>query len=190
VSTSTIRKDLPETRRERRHELGEQGELNVSKLLSEHFGYRKVSYGFDGYSEGTDYYPDIVLKLNPPLCIEVKSIAPFTYKKIGNGKTYKSAGWVAIRRIQWNEQLKFARSRRAKLILIVEVRLHDKGLYFWFDSEQIDEYMKKLKGDRIHIHVDDVFNKAKSIIYPDEIQYLEYWNSHKPSDNENQLAIV
>ena len=54
MASSIIRKDLPEYIRQRRHELGENGELNVSKLLSDVFGHRKVSYGFEGYSEGTN----------------------------------------------------------------------------------------------------------------------------------------
>lgn len=189
MASSIIRKDLPEYVRQRRHELGENGELNVSKLLSDVFGHRKVSYGFEGYSEGTNGYPDMVLMLNPPIAIEVKSIAPFTKKETSKG-IYKSAGWVAIRRDQWYEQLKFAREHLAKLILIVEVRLRDKGLYFWFNSTQIEHYMKIRKGERIHIHLDDVFTEARSLIYPDEIKYLEYWNNHTPVDNNYQRNIV
>jgi len=189
MSNSIMRRNLPYDFRQRRHELGEQGEINVGKILCEYFGFRKVSYGYDDYSSGTDGYPDIVLKLNPILAIEVKSIKPFTMKKNKNG-IYKSAGYVAIRRDQWYEELKFARERLGKLILIVEVRLRDKGLYFWFNSDQIEEYMKKLKGERIHIHLDDILNKARSLIYPDEIKYLEYWNQQTPVDNDYQLNIV
>lgn len=189
MSTSIIRKNLPYDSRQRRHELGEQGEINVGKLLADVFGHRKVSYCFDGYSEGTNGYPDLVLKLNPPIAIEIKSMSPFTKKKNKRG-VYKSAGYVAIKRSQWYEQLKFARGRLAKLILVVEVRLKDKGLYFWFNSEQIEKYMKIREGERIHIHLDDVFNEARSLIYPDEVLYLEHWNINTPVDNEYQRNIV
>jgi len=78
----------------------------------------------------------------------------------------------------------------AKLILVVEVRLKNKGIYFWFNSEQIEEYMQIRKGDRIHIHIDDVFNKARTLMYEDEIKYLEYWNLKTPVDNNYQRNIV
>ena len=100
MSTSIIRKNLPYDARQRRYELGEQGELNVGKLLCEYFGHRKVSYGFDNYSEGTNGYPDIVLNLNPPIAIEVKSIAPFTKKKNAKG-IYKSAQATRNNRFIW-----------------------------------------------------------------------------------------
>ena len=127
--------------------------------------------------------------MNPPIAIEVKSIKPFTSVKKKNG-IYKSAGYVAIRREQWYNELKFARGRLAKLILVVEVRLHSRGLYFWFNSEQIEEYMKIRKGDRVHIHLDDIFNNAKPLMYEDEIKYLEYWNLNTPVDNNYQRNIV
>lgn len=189
MSTSIIRKNLPYDARQRRHELGEQGEINVGKLLADVFGHRKVSYGFDGYSEGTNGYPDLVLKLNPPIAIEVKSIKPFMKQKNKRG-FYRSAGYVSIRRVQWYEELKFARNRLAKLILVVEVRLKDKGLYFWFNSEQIEKYMKKGNSEWVHIHLDDIFNEARSLIYPDEVLYLEHWNINTPVDNDYQLNIV
>lgn len=189
MSSSIMRKNLPYDFRQRRYELGEQGEINVGKILCEYFGHRKVSYKFEGYSEGTNGYPDIVLKLDPPLAIEVKSIKPFTKQENKKG-FYRSAGWVAIRREQWYDELKFAKEHLAKLILIVEVRLKDKGLYFWFNSDQIEEYMKIRKGERIHIHLDDIFNEARSLIYPDDIKYLEYWNNQTPVDNNYQRNIV
>jgi len=189
MSSSIIRKDLPFDVRQRRHEIGQQGEINVGNILADIYGHRKVSYGFDGYSEGTNGYPDLVLKLNPPIAIEVKSITPFTKVKKKNG-VYKSAGYVAIRREQWYSELRFARERLAKLILVVEVRLKDKGMYFWFNSEQIEKYMAIRKGDRIHIHLDDVFNEARTLMYDDEIKYLEYWNLNTPVDNDYQRNIV
>ena len=189
MSNSIMRRNLPYDFRQRRHELGEQGEINVGKILCKYFGHRKLSYGYDDYSSGTNGYPDIVLKTNPVIAIEVKSIAPFTKKETSNG-IYKSAGYVAIRREQWYEELKFARERLGKLILVVEVRLRDRGLYFWFNSDQIEEYMKKLKGERIHIHLDDILNKGRSLIYPDDIKYLEYWNQQTPVDNDYQMNIV
>jgi len=189
MSSSIIRKDLPETTRERRYEIGRQGEINVGNLLADVYGFRKVSYGFDGYSEGTNSLPDLVLNLYPPIAIEVKSITPFTKRKNGD-KIYKSASYVAVRRNQWYEELKFARSRKAKLILVVEVRLKDKGLYFWFDSDTIEKYMKRLKGERVHIHLNDILLEGNSLIYPDEVKYLEHWNNRTPLDNDSQLNIV
>lgn len=189
MSSSIIRKDLPFDIRQRRHELGQQGEINVGNMLADVYGHRKVSYGFDGYSEGTNGYPDLVLKLNPPIAIEVKSIKPFTDKKNKNG-IYKSAGYVAIRRDQWYNELQFARSRLAKLILVVEIRLRDKGIYFWFNSEQIEHYMSIRKGERIHIHLNDILTKARSLMYEDEIKYLEYWNLSNPVSNDYQRNIV
>ena len=189
MSSSIIRKDLPFHTRQRRHEIGQQGEINVGNILADIYGHRKVSYGFEGYSEGTNGYPDLVLKLNPPIAIEVKSITPFTKRK-NKGGIYRSASWVAIRRDQWYNELRFAKSRLAKLILIVEIRLKDKGIYFWFNSEQIEQYMKIRKGDRIHIHLDDILIEGRSLIYEDEIKYLEYWNINTPVDNNSQLNIV
>ena len=86
----------------------------------------------------------------------------------------------------------FAKNKKARLILIVEVRLKDRGLYFWFTSKQIQGYMKKLKGERMHISLWDIFSKARSLIYPDELQYLEYWNSNIniETDNQYQANIV
>ena len=189
MSSSIIRKDLPDNRRERRHEIGQQGEINVGNLLAEHFGHRKISWGFDGYSEGTNGCPDLVIKTFPPIAVEVKSIMPFTVRKENNNK---GVGYVAVKREQWDNELRFARDKKARLILIVEVRLKDRGLYFWFTSKQIEGYMKRLKGERVHISLWDVFSKARSLIYPDELQYLEYWNSNVivESDNRFQQAIV
>lgn len=189
MSSSIIRRDLSKFRRERRYEIGQQGEINVGNMLAEHFGHRKISWGFEGYSSGTNGCPDLVIKTLPPIAVEVKSISPFTVRTKNNSK---GVGYVAVRREQWLNELKFARDKKARLILIVEVRLKDKGLYFWFTSEQVDRYMKKLKGERIHISLWDVFSKARSLIYPDELQYLEYWNLNirTASENKYQANIV
>jgi hypothetical protein len=183
MASSIIRKNLSEYRRERRYELGQQGEINVGNLLADHFGHRKISWGFEGYSEGTNGFPDLVIKTLPPIAIEVKSISPFTVRKKNDSK---GVGYVAIRREQWVNQLKFARDKNAKLILVVEVRLKDKGIYFWFTSDQVDRYMKKLKGERVHISLWDVMSKARSLIYPDELQYLEYWGMNIATKNDNK----
>ena len=82
--------------------------------------------------------------------------------------------------------MQFAKNKKARLILIVEVRLRDKGLYFWFTSKQIQGYMKRLKGERVHISLWDVFSKARSLIYPEELQYLEYWSTNIQTDYDNQ----
>ncbi len=189
MSSSIIRKDLSKYRRERRYEIGQQGEINVGNMLAEHFGHRKISWGVDGYSEGTDGFPDLVIKTFPPIAVEVKSITPFTVRKDGNTK---GVSYVAIRREQWINEMQFAMNKKARLILIVEVRLKDKGLYFWFTSEQIQGYMKRLKGERVHISLWDIFSKARSLIYPDELQYLEYWSTNitTESDNQYQRNIV
>lgn len=189
MSSSIIRRDLSKYRRERRYEIGQQGEINVGNMLAEHFGHRKISWGVDGYSEGTDGFPDLVIKTFPPIAVEVKSITPFTVRKDGNTK---GVSYVAVRREQWINEMQFAMNKKARLILIVEVRLKDKGLYFWFTSEQIQGYMKRLKGERVHISLWDIFSKARSLIYPDEIQYLEYWNSNiaVETDNQYQANIV
>lgn len=178
MSSSIIRKDLPYDRRERRSEVGRQGEMNVGNLLASHFGIRNVSYGFDNYSEGTDGYPDMVLKIKPPIAIEVKSISPFTKRKQKNNKYVKSVGYVAIRREQWYNQICFAKSRNARLILIVEVRMRDRGLYFWFDEDKIEEYMNKLDGQRVHISFFNVLSEGVSLMYPKDLEYLEYWNNN------------
>ncbi len=189
MSTSIIRNNLPYSTRERRHEIGKQGEINVGKLLAEYFGHRKVSYAFDGYSEGTNHYPDLVLRLNPPLAIEVKSINPYKERTIKTGKI-KGVNYVGINRYQWFEVYKFARNRLANYVLIVEVRLKEKGIYFWFEPETIEEYMNILKGEYIHISLWDVLMKGNSLIYPDEIKYLEYWNTHHSPDNEIQEKFI
>lgn len=184
MSSSIIRRDLSKYRRERRYEIGQQGEINVGNMLAEHFGHRKISWGVDGYSEGTDGFPDLVIKTFPPIAVEVKSITPFTNIK---NKETKQVGYVKVKRDQWANELQFAINKKARLILIVEVRLKDKGLYFWFTSEQIAEYMKKSKGmEWVHISLWDVFSKARSLIYPDELQYLEYWNSNIAIETDNQ----
>ena len=136
MSSSIIRNNLSYETRERRYEIGKQGEANVGDLLGEYFGVNKISYGFDNYSEGTNRYPDLVLKTFPPIAVELKSISPFTCRKVKDGIN-KSCGYVAVKRSQWYNELSFASNRNAKLILIVEVRMKDRGLYFWFDSEQI-----------------------------------------------------
>ncbi len=186
MSSSIIRRNLASNRKERLHEIGEQGELNVNKLLCDHFGHRKISWGFQGYSEGTNGCPDLVIKTNPPLAIEVKSISPFTTRKGNN----RGVNYVAIRRDQWKREKQFAMDKKGKLIVIVEIRLKEKGIYFWFTSKQIDRYMKELKGETIHISLWRVFSDARSLIYPDELQYLEYWNQNTASDNVYQGNIV
>ncbi len=189
MSSSIIRKDLSFSRKERYHEIGEQGEINVGKLLSSIYGHRIVSYGFDGYSEGTNGYPDLVLKLNPPLAIEVKSMYPYVIRNKKDGKKYKYQNWVPINKIQWENEKQFAKNKMAKLILIIEIRLKDKGIYFWFDSEQVEEYFDKSKSEYGYIPLYDVLEKGNSLIYDDEIKYLEYWNMNNPIDT-NQIQIV
>ena len=186
MSSSIIRNNLSYETRERRYEIGKQGEANVGDLLAEYFGVNKISYGFDNYSTGTDGYPDLVLKTYPPIAVEVKSISPFTVRKTKNGKI-KSCGYVAVKRSQWYNELSFASNRNAKLILIVEVRMKDRGLYFWFDSEQIQKYMDKLKGDRIHISFFNILSEGHSLIYPSDFKYLDEWNQDLILENVSVL---
>lgn len=186
MSTSIIRRKYSFETRQRRYEIGKQGELNVGDLLADYFGVNKVSYGFDNYSEGTNGYPDLVLKTFPPIAVEVKSISPFTIRDTTKGKT-KSCGYVAIKRTQWYNELSFASSRNAKLILIVEVRMKDRGLYFWFNSEQIQKYMEKLKGERIHISFFNILTEGHSLIYQSDFEYLDQWNKDLVLENVSVL---
>jgi len=190
MSSSIIRKDLPFTRNERHHELGIQGEINVGKLLGDYFGVRNISYAMDGYSEGTNGYPDLILKLNPPLAIEIKSMSTFVHRTRGD-KTAKYINYVPIVKDSWYNELAFAKSKKMKLILIVEIRLKDKGIYFWFDHEMLKPYLEKSDAQYAYVSIHDVMNKGNSLIYPDEIKYLEYWNYNTPleDDKQNTLAV-
>lgn len=188
MSSSIIRENLAYTRRERLHEIGAQGEINVGNLLAEHFGNRNVSHGFDNYSEGTNGLPDIVLKTDPPLAIEVKSTSTFVTRKTED-KTYRRNNTVAIKRDQWKNERMFAYNRNMKIILIVEVRLKNKGIYFWFNENMLKEFFEKGKGEWLHINIHDILNKGNLLIFPANFRYLEYWNVNTDIPNQNQIAL-
>lgn len=107
-----------------RSDIGYAGEERVASIFDECFG--KVSRGAPHMSEGTNFYPDLVLTTaKARYAIEVKSMTPY-YGNSARGRYAVNLASVGIE--SWEGISRFARSRLMERLLVVEVRIRRSGL--------------------------------------------------------------
>lgn len=192
VST-IIRDGLVESRRAVHEKIGNEGEQAVAYLLAEVFGHNKVSHGKEGYSEGTNGCPDLVLLLDRPIAIEVKSTVPFT-KYFTRYKTEsKRASSIKINKFQWAEEMRFAKERLMRFILVVEIRLHGskKGnLYFWLSSDIVNEFVERCKGTYTHLTIWDILRNGNRLITKEDIENLALYDGVVEIDHPQSQLII
>lgn len=160
MPSSIVEESLSVGRREIMHKIGAEGEHEVGLRLSKVFGYRNVSIGIEGFSDGTDEYPDISLIVDSNLFyVEVKSIAPFTYSK---GKHHSNS--VKLNRDSWSKLKERARGKIATIIMVVELRIsYGDNDYFIIDFDTLEDFVLKSKGEWIHIPLWYVLMKCKKL---------------------------
>lgn len=116
-------------RRLEHEEIGNAGEERVRAIFDQFFG--KVSMGAPFLSEGTNFYPDLVLTTpKARYAVEVKTMLPY-YK---TGEATKKPGVSfsvnvsSVNIASWDGISRFARSRIMDRLLVVEVRIRGSKL--------------------------------------------------------------
>ena len=114
--------------------VGRDAELRVARILGRIYGERNVV--FDGaMATGSDGKPDVLLTLDPPVLVEVKTCTLFHKKRIfGAAKTFVHA---------WNRLSRYAKSKLMKRVMIIEYRHKDSYIYVWIKGEVVDEMIEK-----------------------------------------------
>lgn len=127
--------------RDEREDIGNQGEENVKALLAHHFGENTVQT-----TNGQDGHPDIfIVAKKGKICIEVKSMLPFSIDMDHNKRVHKT-GYTHFNRAGWRLLKKFARGRIASVCAIVEVRFRfHPYIYFLLKREDIEEWDSHVK---------------------------------------------
>ena len=180
--TSSIKRiDMDYGRRAIHEAIGNQGEYNVYGKLAEVYGERKISYGASKISEGTNGYPDLVLKLKEPIAIEVKSMVALS--KHHNNYRFNTVKEFLT---AWAEFTRKSKNKRMKRIMIVEIRTwmnnkrisedgdpiiyHTKGedptnyVYFWLDSPFLDKRFENTKAKMVfHIGFWDIIRHGHKL---------------------------
>lgn len=106
-------------RRRVRTDIGVAGEQRVAHIFEEHFG--KVSMGAPHQSEGTDFYPDLILTTaKARYAVEVKSMTPY-YENKPRSRYAVNVASVGI--ASWEGISRFARARLMERLLVVETRI-------------------------------------------------------------------
>jgi hypothetical protein len=109
--------------------IGVAGEERVGAIFDEHFG--KVSRGAPHHSEGTNFYPDLILTTpKKRYAVEVKTMIPF-HKTGGGTRKIKGSPAVSVASLNiqsWEGMSRFARSRIMERLLVVEVRIEGSGI--------------------------------------------------------------
>ena len=158
-------------RRELMSRIGKEGEEEVGKFLSLAFGDRQVSYGIDGYSIGTDGYPDVRLNSDGNIFfIEVKSICPFVKKHRRDKETKRkvfvgySPNAVKVNKDSYDRLKSRAQTAIATIVLIVELRIgQGSNDYFVIDSDTIEDFIDKCNGEWVHIPLWFILEKTKKL---------------------------
>jgi len=146
------------------NKIGLDAENEVGLRLSKTFGNRNVSHGVDGYSIGSNGYPDISLIYKHNLFyIEVKSIIPFT--KAHNKKgVYHKANAVKLNKESWISLKDRARAKIATIIMIVELRLLGENDYFIIDYDTLEDLVISSKAKEwVHIPLNYLLTKCKKL---------------------------
>ena len=166
LASNIIRLSLPDTRRARHEQIGNDAEDEVAYRLCDTFGERRVDYNLD-FRDGTNGYPDIQLRTDQGLFyIEVKSAVPFVrvYGK-KNGKR-KLKGYrpnsVKWNRKSWELLKRRAKGKRACIILVIQIRLQNTNIHFMFDSDLIQSFFDKTDALWVHIPLSYIFNRMKT----------------------------
>jgi len=153
-------------RKELMHRIGKAAEEEVGRSLAFLFGHRNVSYGVDGFSTGTDGYPDIKINYKDNLFyVEVKSIIPFVKRYNKNGG-YNRVNAVKLNKESWVRLKERARAKIATIIMIVEVRLIGDNDYFIIDYDTLEDFViTSTAKEWVHIPLHYILMKCKKIEY-------------------------
>lgn len=164
MTSKVIEESIPYGKKERMEKIGAEGEQNVGVKLSKLFGFRNISAGIDGFSEGKYGYPDISLLYDNNLFyIEVKSISPFTYS---DGKHHTNS--VKLNRYSWERLKERARGKIATIIMIIELRIeYGEYDYFIVDYNTLEDFTLKTKAEWVHISLWYVLMKCKKLEWND-----------------------
>lgn len=146
------------------NKIGLEAENEVGLRLSKTFGDRNVSHGVNGYSLGSDGYPDISLVYDKNLFyIEVKSIIPFVKKHNKNG-VHNRVNSVKLNKESWRRLKERARAKIATILMIVEVRLIGDNDYFIIDYDVLEDFVITSKAKEwVHIPLHYVLMHCKKI---------------------------
>jgi hypothetical protein len=171
-----------------KHELmnriGKEAEEEVCKKLSKIFGYRNVSFGVDGYSLGTEGYPDVQLIIGDKLFyIEVKSIIPFVKKKNKGGVYYRTNA-IKLNKDSWNRLKNRAKAKIASILMIVEIRLLGDNDYFIINYDTLEDLVLASSANEwVHIPLNFILLKCK------KLEFKEYEFVYNPIETP-QIKII
>lgn len=124
--------------------VGRDAELRVAKILSKIYGNRNVITE-GSFASGTNGKPDILLKLDLPILIEVKTCTLFHKKRIfGAAKTFLHS---------WERLTRYAQQRLMGRIIIVEYRHKGLAIYVWVDGNDVDRMIEDRKKSNPNFNV-------------------------------------
>jgi len=128
------------TRRQIRTEIGNQGEENVKFILS---GMYRDAKFLD--TDGQGGHPDLYFQSsNGRVCIEVKSMLPFSINKNKKKKKYRSLGYTHLSRAEWSYMGEYARSHISAMCIVIEVRLNmHPHLYFVLSRDVVNKWIEE-----------------------------------------------
>jgi len=118
-----------------RTDIGQAGEERVAEIFDKFFG--KVSRGAPFMSEGTNFYPDLILTTaRARYAVEVKTLTPYYARPSRYSVNHASVGIES-----WEGISRFARSRIMERLLVAEVRIKGSKnghLYHVVKGEVVD----------------------------------------------------
>ena len=161
--------------------IGLEGENRVASILEVAFGdyedvlRKAVSHKIKNESIGINGYPDLIFKSHKyNYGVEIKTTLEYRpNSKVRNGITtiYKTASGIKIDRNSWDSLSEFCYKFNLKRLIIVEIRLTERGdkyVYWVIDGESVDYLLKKsIAKDTVFVSTHDIYrsyHKLDSLI--------------------------
>ena len=130
--SSLIIFNRPESDRATHSKIGRDAEKRVADFLSKIYGSRNVVFQ-SSLASGTNGRPDVLLKQDPPILIEVKTCTLFHRKRIfGAAKTFIHS---------WKRLSQYAESRLMRRIMVIEYRHKGEYIYVWIKGQNVDQML-------------------------------------------------
>ncbi|MBA7490902.1 hypothetical protein ES702_01445 [subsurface metagenome] len=162
-------------------QIGLEGEYRVASLLEVAYGNLEdglreaVSHKIKNESTGTNHYPDLIFKGHKHnYGVEIKTTLEYRpNRKYRNGITtiYKTASGIKINRNSWDDLTEFCKEYNLKRLIIVEIRLTEKGdkyVYWVIDGGSVDYLLhKSIAIDTVFVSTHDIYqnyHKLDSLI--------------------------
>lgn len=142
--SSLLKESLPEGHRATHTKIGREAEKRAAVRLRAIYGHRIVITKGPRAS-GTDGKPDLLIRTDPPILVEVKTCQLFHKKRLwGVAKTFFHS---------WKRLTIYAQEHLMNRVMLIEYRHKEASIFVWLTGEAVDRLAAEKRQEKPEIDV-------------------------------------